>query len=219
MRILTKLLSSAALVAACGTAQAADFSFTGMFQNDNDVQLFDFSVGAESLVTLVTYSYAGGTMADGTVIISGGFDPILALFDADTGAFIDDNDDGSFPDVGTDPDTGVEYDTFFQETLSAGNYTVAVSQYDNFRVGNLSDGFTYDGPGNENFTVVLSGCNATIFCDVADGVRNGNWAFDILNVEDASTPETPSAVPLPAGFPLLIGALGGLAIIRRKQKR
>lgn len=220
MKNLRVLLSSVALVTVCGSVQAADFSFTGMFENDNDVQLFDFSVGAESLVTLRTYSYAGGIMADGTIIAAGGFDPILALFNADTGAFIDDNDDGSFPDVGIDPVTGEAYDTFFQATLGVGNYTVAVSQYDNFALGNvpggnLSAGFTYDGPGNENFTAVFDPTCITLFCDVEGDSRTGNWAFDILNVESASTP--PSAVPLPAGLPLLIGALGGLAVVRRKK--
>lgn len=217
MIFFNKALAAAALTIVCSTStvHAANFSFTGTFQNDNDVQLFNFSVGATSLVTLVSYSYAGGVMADGTVIGAGGFDPILALFNADTGAFIDDNDDGSSPDVGIDPVTGSEYDTFFQSSLGVGNYTVAVTQYDNFRNGNLGDGFTYDGAGNENFTVALTGCSATIFCDVNSDARTGNWAFDVLNVDTATAP----AVPLPAGFPLLLGALGGLAYLRRSKNR
>jgi hypothetical protein len=67
---------------------------TGSFTNDNDVQLFNFSVGMTSNVTLRTYSYAGGTNAAGTVISRGGFDPILALFSS-AGALIGQNDDGA----------------------------------------------------------------------------------------------------------------------------
>ena len=44
-----------------GSASAADFSFTGNFTNDNEVQEFNFSVaGSPSDVTLRTWSYAGG---------------------------------------------------------------------------------------------------------------------------------------------------------------
>ena len=74
-------------------ARADNFSFTGNFAHDDDVQTFNFNVGASSTVTLLTYSYAGsagqslfgGTNSAGVVIPRGGFDAILALFDS-TGA-------------------------------------------------------------------------------------------------------------------------------------
>ena len=74
-------------------ANAANFSFTGNLSTPNEIQTFNFTVGLPSSVTLRTWSYAGGTNADGAVIVRGGFDPILALFDS-TGALIDQNDDG-----------------------------------------------------------------------------------------------------------------------------
>ncbi len=78
-----------------GSANAADFSFTGNFKDDNEVQEFNFTVAeAAADVTLRTWSYAGGTNAQGTVIERGGFDPIVSLFDGSTGAQISDNDDG-----------------------------------------------------------------------------------------------------------------------------
>lgn len=53
------------LFAVHGTsAMADDFSFTGNLSDDDDVQLFEFSVGVTSTVTMRTYSYAGGVMAD-----------------------------------------------------------------------------------------------------------------------------------------------------------
>jgi hypothetical protein len=90
-----KMIAVAALLSGLGgsLASADNFSFTGSFVNDNDVQLFNFTVGAPSLVTLLTYSYAGGTNSAGASIARGGFDPILALFDSN-GVFIDQNDDG-----------------------------------------------------------------------------------------------------------------------------
>src|SRR5690606_15868189 len=107
------------------------FTFSGMLLDDNDVLFFDFSVSETSLITLRTYSYAGGTAGDGTVVPAGGFDPILALFDGVTGNLIGQNDDGG-GNVPSDPTTGLNYDTFFQETVSPGDYTVAVSVFSNF---------------------------------------------------------------------------------------
>ncbi|PWR03006.1 hypothetical protein DKT77_08685 [Meridianimarinicoccus roseus] len=195
------------------SAAAVDFSFIGALTSDNDVALFDFTVGATSNVTLRTYSYAGGTMADGTVIAAGGFDPILALFDG-SGVLIDQNDDGSSVPPG--PVTGVGFDTLLETTLAAGSYTVSVMQYDNFANGpKLADGFRRDGQGN--FTGILSGgCGAPLFCDVTGDARTGNWAFDILNVSEAVI-VTPR-VPLPAAMPLLLGGLGGLMMLRRRVR-
>lgn len=78
-----------------GAAQATpqNFSFTGTFSQDDNVQLFHFTVGDTSTVTLRTWSYAGGVNAAGQTIARGGFDPILALFDG-TGVLINQNDDG-----------------------------------------------------------------------------------------------------------------------------
>ena len=137
-KLLTFILINAINLFLCLSSQASDFSFTGNFAADDDVQLFGFSVGAPSIVTLQTLSYAGGTNAAGVDISAGGFDPILAVFDSDD-LFIADNDDGTFPDVGIDPVTGEAFDTYLQLSLSAGDHTVAVSQYDNFFNGVFGD--------------------------------------------------------------------------------
>jgi hypothetical protein len=195
---------------------ASDFSFTGTFNQDDDVQLFNFTVAAASNVTLLTQSYAGGTQADGNVVSAGGFDPILAVFDS-TGLLIGSNDDGSFPDVGIDPVTGVEFDTFLQLALGIGDYTVAVSQFNNFANGpNLSDGFLQTGNGS--FTAG-SGCSNGQFCDVTGDNRTNAWAFDILNVEDATIPPN-GDLPEPSTMLLFGSGLAGFAAWRyRKSKR
>jgi hypothetical protein len=210
------VLGAAALGAflAAAPAQAANFSFRGNFTQDDNVQLFNFTVGAPSTVTLRTYSYAGGTQADGTVVARGGFDPILSLFNS-AGSQINSNDDGGSL-VPADSVTGRTYDTFLQSILGVGNYTVAVSQYDNRAGSNLSDAFSRAGQGN--FTPALAGaiCTANKFCDVssiaAGNARTGAWAFDVLNVDQASTP----AIPTPALLPGLIG-LGATAWRKRRN--
>ena len=198
-----------------GVAYADNFSFAGTFSQDDNVQLFNFVVGAPSAVTLRTWSYAGGTNAAGNVIARGGFDPILALFNS-SGAFIDQNDDGGCGTVAADSVSGVCWDTFLTASLVAGSYTVAVMEFDNFANGpNLSNGFTRSGQGN--FTGPLTNHPGESFWDVTNTHRDNHWAFDILNVQAATQTETP--VPEPASMfsllPALLALGGGFVRSRR----
>ena len=159
---------------------------------------------------------SGGVDAAGVTIPRGGFDPILALFDS-TGAEINQNDDGG-ANVPADAVTGKHYDTYLQSTLAPGTYTVSVMEFDNFAIGpNLSDGFTRTGQGD--FTAAF-GCSEGKFCDVsgvsAGNSRNGNWEFDILGMNSASTTTGGSTVPEPASVGLLLLGAGGLAFARKK---
>lgn len=206
---------------ATSSAKADDFSFTGNFTQDDNVQLFHFSVGASSNVVLRTWSYAGGTNAAGQTIAEGGFDPILALFDS-TGAYINQNDDGGCGSVPADSITGSCFDTYLAvNNLAAGDYTVSVMEYNNFAIGpNLSDGFTRDGQGN--FTLAAYGGSSTTcdkFIDVNEACRDSHWAFDIDGVNSASIPNPPSATPEPASLFLLGTGLLGLGFISRLRQR
>ena len=67
-----------------GVAAAGNFSFTGTFSQDDQLQVFLFTAPSASTL-LRTWSYAGGTNAAGQVILPGGFDPILSVFDATGG--------------------------------------------------------------------------------------------------------------------------------------
>jgi hypothetical protein len=197
-------LAATAMIALAAPAAATDFSFVGTLANDDEVLFFNFTVGAPSLVTLRTYSYAGGTNAAGAVIARGGFDPILSLYNATTGAKIADNDDGN-SSVPADSVSGEHYDTYFQSLLGAGNYTVSVTEYDNFGPATLAG--------------IFNGSSSVGFADVsgaANNPRDGHWAFDVLNVASASQG---GVVPEPATWGLMISGFGltGAMLRRRRQ--
>ncbi len=112
-----------------------DFSITGNFARKDDAQLFSFSIDSDQIVELGTLSNSGGTNAAGETISSGGFNPILALYDSN-GNLIDVDDDG-----------GSGLDALIQRALTAGDYTVALTVYDTLPAGypgpsSLSDGFS-----------------------------------------------------------------------------
>jgi hypothetical protein len=208
MRFGKSLLCILALLVFSAMGRADDYSFTGNFTSVNDVQSFTFSVGAASNVVLRTWSYAGGTNSAGIVIPSGGFDPILALFQGlgPSAELIGQNDDGgSF--VPADPVTGAHWDTYLAlNNLLPGDYTVTIQDYANFSNGpTLGDGFSGHG--------VTGGT----FMDVTGHNRDSHWAFDVMGVESAQS--QPGVTPEPSTYLLLGSALLGLVFIIRRQKK
>lgn len=177
---------------------------SGTFIHDDNLAQVTFTVGSGgSLVTMFTTSYADGT---------DGFDPILTLFNNATGYTGFSNDDNSL--VGCDPETGACFDSSISTTLGAGNYTLVVSQYDNFYTGNVGDPldpalFSRNGQGD--FTgPAFCGVDGA-FYDVTCDQNNGNWHVVIQGAQ-GTTPE-PSSIALFGS-----GILGLAGVLRRKMK-
>lgn len=195
MKFISEFLAfAAASFSFAAPASATDFSYTGTLSDPNAVLMFNFTVGSPSTITLRSYSYAGGTNAGGTLISSGGFDPILTLFDS-TGLEINHNDDGGSAHV---PCDGTRcYDVYLQQLLSPGTYTVSIQAYSNFAIGpNLSNGFENDGSFNG---------------------RTSFYAFDILNVDQAI--QVAGAVPEPSTWAMMLFGFGAAGVALRRQKK
>jgi hypothetical protein len=211
-----------------GVASAGNFSFTGTFTHDDQLQIFLFT--APSASTMVrTWGYAGGTNANGQIVAEGGFDPILSVFDATGGLvaispLLNANDNGvpcapnppASTCVSADSVTGSEFDSLI--ALSAlnpgGIYALVLSEADNTAVGpNFGAGFTQAGQGN--FTASEFPCGGPAFCDANLAQRTGNWAVDITGVGSATEPGT--GVPEPASMLLLATGITSLALFRRRR--
>ena len=65
MRFGKALLASLTLALASAACHADDFSFTGNFNDINDVELFTVTIGSSTTLALITYGYGGGVNVAG----------------------------------------------------------------------------------------------------------------------------------------------------------
>jgi len=196
-----QLLAAASMCAALGTANAANFTLSGDLTQDDQITWITLSLTTAGPVSVTSLGYGGGTDTLGHLRPGGGFDSMLFLYSA-TGTLLAQSDDAI--NAAIDPGTGLASDAGFATNLAVGTYKLALTQYDNFALGNLAAGFSQAGAGN--FTPTLSpSCTASSFCDWSGAGRTGHWVLAITGV---------SAVPEPASLLLMLGglaALGGLA--------
>lgn len=193
----------ALLLVGSPSVMANSFSFTGNFTNDSEVQYFDFSLTTDSTTVIInTLSLNGGFNLAGELIATGGFNPYLSLWDQSTGAWVFDTLAKNIGSEAIISNTA----PYSYGTLLAGNYILALSQYDNVAWGtNLSNGFAADH-GFASFDPISP------FTTNGGGGR-GHWAVDIQNVARANI----SAVPLPGSFGFIISGLLAIASLTRRK--
>ena len=203
--LLLSLLSGPALMAAA-------FSFQGTFSSDDTVQIFNFSVAADTTVEIRSFGYGGGTNSAGNVILPGGFDPRIFVFLPDGTQQATNDDDTSSPSTGAcdhvTAGTNGCLDSYLSTLFagSAGIYTVALVESPNTSNGDLSSGFAQTGNGN--FT-----CSQG-FCDFGGSQRTGAWAIDVTSADSAS--EVLTSAPEPASWMMAFLGTAILAGARRK---
>jgi hypothetical protein len=189
----------AALLFCSQSALATSFSYTGNFNNDNDVQLFNFSIAADSSsLSINTFSLNGGINAAGTSIAAGGFNPYLAIFNQLDHAWV-------FDTTGKAP--GTEASITGYGTLLAGDYILALTQYDNIAVGSFLDNGFADSLGLASFEPIPF---------TTQGGGGGNhWALDITLADTASV--VTNNVPTPEALSLTLMGLMGFGLKTRRK--
>jgi hypothetical protein len=210
-------------------AYAGSVSYTGTLPAPEDVFQQTFNLTTESNVRIETWGFGGGINAAGTVIPSGGFDPLVALFsgsgpsatiltdgsgdplaDSDTLANPPFSFVGNCPPAGTvaigaNNDCG---DDLLQYTLSAGTYTLLLSDAD-YTPNAVYD----DGTLSEGFTDFTGGVFQTCDTDGSCITPDGNYAVDIVSTSLAGS------APEPMTLPLLATGLAALAVLNQLRNR
>lgn len=204
MTIKKVLVASLLLMGTAAMSFAVPLSFSGTFSMDDDVVLIPFTVPSLSLVTIQTTSFANG---------STGFEPVLTLYDQ-TGNLLFVDQGGTAPGGcgarSIDPTSTYCLDAYIQSNLGAGDYTVALTQYDNVPSGStLADGFPQTGNGNFTGPNFLGSAGSFILFDGSQ--RTSAWALDINGV----------AIPEPGTFSLsvcsILALLAGRKFFRRNR--
>ena len=187
-------------LAICGPATATDFDFTGTIVNHNDVVLFGFlNSGGLANVTAFTSYYDDG-----------GFDPILTVYNVETGNRLAANDDGGIQTINSNavPYTTGVFDSYLNGNVPNGLYVVALTAFNNFSAGaNFLDGFAYDAA-------------TPISIGTWTGGSTGDFQFHILNVDGArvvSRDEVINRIPEPSSLLLLGSGLVVLAAALRRK--
>ena len=193
LSILTLLLTVAG-----GAATAGTISFSGNFNQDDDVWLMVVPLAAPSEVVLSTSSFAAG-----------GFAPVLSVFDQ-SGLLLATDNDGGVGGCGprpVDPATGFCWDAYLDLNLSAGNYLLALSEDDNKPYGpTYSDGFSRAGQGDFTGPAFLGQPGSFVL--VTGAQRTSDFAVQV------------QTVPEPGTEILMLGGLVGLlGLVRRTGGR
>jgi hypothetical protein len=193
-KLLGSILFFAALSTGAANAAVTTHQFTGNFTTGNDVFTYAFTITEDTLATFETLGYAGGTLANGATVADGGFDPTLTLFGSTFETPVI-SDDGDAVEDRESASSEFSWDDLITLTLAPGNYTIALTQFDN----NWNTG-----------TNSWTNFAAESFIDAAKNQRTSAYALQVTL--------EPSPVPVPAAIWLFGSGLFGLLwSAKRKQ--
>jgi len=193
-KLFGSILFFTALSTGAANAAVTTQQFTGNFNTGNDVFTYAFTITEDTLATFETFGYAGGTLADGTIVADGGFDPTLTLFGSTLPTPVI-SDDGDSVESRESASSEFSWDDLIILTLAPGNYTIALTQFDN----------------NWN-TTINSWTNLAVdsFIDSGNSPRTNAYALQVTL--------EPAPVPVPAAMWLFGSGLFGLLwSAKRKQ--
>lgn len=193
-KLFGSILFFTALSTGAANAAVTTHQFTGNFNTGNDVFTYAFTITEDTLATFETFGYAGGTLANGSTVADGGFDPTLTLFGSTLPTPVI-SDDGDSVESRESTSSEFSWDDLIILTLAPGNYTIALTQFDN----------------NWN-TTINSWTNLAVdsFIDSGNSPRTNAYALQVTL--------EPAPVPVPAAMWLFGSGLFGLLwSAKRKQ--
>ncbi|MBK0326953.1 VPLPA-CTERM sorting domain-containing protein [Rhodobacteraceae bacterium F11138] len=204
------VISTLAVLAFAGATQAATINgaASGLTGADRTLTFSEVSLSTKDSVTDQFATY--GVTFSPNLVYYGNVQDYPNFTDPALGNFALDGSNPPVPSAPIDP-----FVINFTSDVTAASFAMAsnptTTTFTAFLDGEVVESFsagTDSGSANNFF-----GFTGTLFDQIR--VDTGNRYAFIDNLAFAAAPV--SAVPLPAGLPLLLGALGGFAMLRRRQ--
>lgn len=191
-----RAVAAAVGLAMCSLGHASTTTYSGVFTADNSVFTNAFTTTSGQNYTFTTTSGA-----------SGNFLPVLTLYNSGTGSVVDFTNDSGF--------TNGMYDVSLSDTLDAGSYLLALTEFPNVASGNLTDGFLFGSDPTATGDYCggsLTGQNFVNAESCSSATQLGkNYSLDATSNAVATTPE-------PSSFLLMLAPAAALIEVARRRR-